>query len=517
MARKPKVSKEQIQKIREAAESDLWFFARLVCPNRLYGDIHKELMEWWTRPSAKDHQLVLMPREHMKSHCAAVRAAWDLTRDPSTTILYVSATADLAEKQLYAIKNIILSDVYQRYWPEMVNREELRRTRWTVSEIIVDHPKRKYEGVRDPSIRAVGLTANITGAHADRVYLDDIVVPNNAYTEEGRGKVEQMYSQLASIENTGASEVVVGTRYHPNDIYAKMIEMKEDLFNEEGEWIGEDHVYEVFKREVEHQGVFIWPRDMRNDGKFFGFDTRELQRKKAKYLDTTQFYAQYYNEPNDPGSQKIDRSCFQYYDPAFLYQEGGYWMFKRKRLNVFAAMDFAYSYNRGADFTAIVVIGINADKEILVLDIDRFKTDRIKEYFDHLLSLHSKWGFRKIRCETSVAQKVLVRELKESYIKPNGLLISVDEFTPTRHEGSKEERIAATLEPRYHNLQMWHYKGGLCTLLEEELMLARPPHDDIKDALTAAIDIAVPPAMRSGKKKQGNVIYHSRFGGVRMT
>ena len=75
--------------------------------------------------------------------------------------------------------------------------------------------------------------------------------------------------------------------------------------------------------------------------------------------------------------------------------------------------------------------------------------------------------------------------------------------------------MQATLEPRYENKQMWHYKGGNCQVLEEELVLAHPPHDDVMDALTAAIDVAVAPSARSSKiKKKGNVVYHNRFGGV---
>jgi hypothetical protein len=93
----------------------------------------------------------------------------------------------------------------------------------------------------------------------------------------------------------------------------------------------------------------------------------------------------------------------------------------------------------------------------------------------------------------------------------------VDEHRPTRHEGSKEERIASTLEPKYDNLQVWHYKGGNIQALEEELVLQKPPHDDCKDALTAAMDICVAPmrVKTTTPRSAGNVIYHNRFGGVR--
>lgn len=506
---------KKVASIREKAEGNLAYFAHLVNPHRMYGDIHLELFDWWTRHTAKDCQLVLLPRDHQKSHCAAVRCAWELTKNPAATILYVSATSDLAEKQLYAIKQIITSPTYRKYWPDMIKVEEGKRERWTTTEIIVDHPYRTKEAVRDPSIKAAGLTTNITGFHATDVYLDDLVVPDNAYTEEGRKKVESLYSQLASIETTGAVEVVVGTRYHPRDLYKTLVEMQEETYDDEGEMIELEKVYEVFQRVVEKEGEFLWPRAQRaSDGKPFGFDNRELARKRAKYIDRTQFYAQYYNDPNDPSMDRIDRTKFQHYDQKFLTYSSGSWYINQKRLNLFASVDFAYTLSRRADYTAIVVIGITSDKNIYVLEIDRFKSDKIKVYYDHIFELHKKWGFRKIRAEVTAAQSVIVNDLKVNYIIPHGLALSVDEFRPTRVQGSKEERISAILEPRYDNQIMWHYKGGYCTALEEELILSNPPHDDIKDALAAAVDIAIPPAHRA-RKKNTTVLYHPRFGGVR--
>jgi hypothetical protein len=71
------------------------------------------------------------------------------------------------------------------------------------------------------------------------------------------------------------------------------------------------------------------------------------------------------------------------------------------------------------------------------------------------------------------------------------------------------------LEPRYDNMAMWHYRGGHCQTLEEELVASHPPHDDIKDALTSAIEISIPPKrMGYMKTAHNNVISHSRFGGV---
>ena len=501
--------------IRQTAEQDLLAFIRLVAPHLLTGAIHEEMIQWWTRSEAKQNQLVLLPRGHMKSKLAALRTAWWITKHPETTILYVSATADLAEKQLYAIKHIIDSPIYKRYWPEMIDKEEGKRERWAVAEIAVDHPQRKAEGIRDATCKAVGLTSNTTGFHADVVVLDDIVVPGNAYTEDGRDKVAAAYSQLASIENPGAYEWVVGTRYHPKDIYDTMVNMKETVYTPDGDVESEEEVYELFQRVVETDGEFLWPKKTRTDGKAFGFDERELARIRAKYVDYTQFFAQYYNNPNSPETARIGVEHFQYYDRSTLNNKEGDWYINDRRLNVYASIDFAFSLRKQADYSAVVTIGVDYNGNFYVLDIDRFKTDKIVDYYSHILKAWQKWGFRKLRAEVTVAQQTIVKELKDSYLKPNGIALSIDEFRPTRSLGAKEERVGAVLEPKYHNLQMWHYKGGNCQTLEEELVMSHPPHDDCKDALANAIDLAVIPKRRGAAFNLGkNIVTHSRFGGV---
>jgi hypothetical protein len=510
--------KDQADEIRFRAENDLEAFIRLVAPKQVLGAVHVELIRWMTRKNRKDHQLVLLPRDHQKSRMIAYRAAWEITRRPDIRILYISATANLAEKQLKFIKDILTSPIYKRYWPEMVHPDEGKREKWTNSEMSIDHPKRKEEGVRDPTVFTGGLTTGLTGLHCDVAILDDTVVFENAYTNEGRDKVLSQYSLLASIEGAGSEEWVVGTRYHPKDLYGELISMAEPIFNDDGEEIGDESVYEVFKREVEDvgdgSGTFLWPKQMRSDGKWFGFDRKEWERKRAKYLDRSQFRAQYYNDPNDVTDAPISRDLFQYYEKKWLTRQGGRWYFKGQRLNVFASIDFAYSRSVRADYTALVVIGIDSASNIYVLDIGRIKTDRISDYYDLIIEKHIYWDFRKLRAEVNAAQQAIVKELKYSYLIPNGIALSVEENKPSRQDGSKEERIEAILNHRYEDGTIWHYMGGECQNLEEELVLRKPPHDDIKDALAAVIEIAVPPLSSHKTATPTNVISHPRFGGI---
>lgn len=508
--------------IRLAAESDLEAFIKLVHPQRLLGSVHKELIRWWTRQDAKSHQMTLLPRDHMKSALIAFRVAWEITKDPTIRVLYISSTANLAEKQLGFIKQILTSPIYRKYWPDMVEDDVGKREKWTNSEISIDHPLRKKEAVRDPTVFTGGLTTSLTGLHCDIAVLDDVVVQENAYTEDGREKVRTQYSLLSSIEGADAREWVVGTRYHPKDLYQDLIEKQVELYDDTGELISEEALYELFERRVEDvgdgTGQFLWPRQQRYDGKWFGFDQSILARKRAQYLDKTQFRAQYYNDPNDSSSAAISPDYFQYYDRARLSRNGGRWFYAGSRINVFAAVDFAYSIRLKSDYTAIVVVGVDHKSNIYILDIDRFKTNLISDYFQRILTLHQKWDFRKIRCEVTSAQQIIVKDLKENYIRPFGLALAVEEHKPTRHEGTKEERLEATLQPKYANRQMWHYHGGNCQILEEELVLQNPPHDDVKDALASVIGIIQPPSTAASNQVselwQQRGVINSRFGGI---
>ena len=122
--------KQALEDLRSKCESDLWTFAQIIEPHRVYGEIHEEMFKWW-QYKAGENSLVLLPRDHQKSHCMAVLAAWLITCDPSITILYISATSYLAQQQLRDIKNIMTSKLYRTMWPEMIRKEEGQREKWT--------------------------------------------------------------------------------------------------------------------------------------------------------------------------------------------------------------------------------------------------------------------------------------------------------------------------------------------------------------------------------------------------
>ena len=182
-----------------------------------------------------------------------------------------------------------------------------------------------------------------------------------------------------------------------------------------------------------------------------------------------------------------------------------------QKLFVYAAMDFAYSLGEKSDSTVIAVVGVDALKNRYILDLDRFKTDKILEYVGHIINAYGKWSMKKLRAEVTAAQSVIVRQIKEM-LSARGVSLAIEENRPMK---DKDERINSVLQPLYEDRRIWHYKGGNCELLEYELKNTRPEHDDIKNAVSDAIEIAVPPMSSTYVNRNVRIpTAIGRFGGA---
>lgn len=501
---------ERQLEIRNLAMADLRAFVGLVAPYRALGHCHHDMMKFLMEDTS--HQLIIWPRGHQKSTMVAFWAAWWLMKNPDTTIILASSTADLAEKQLGFIKDSIYdTEVFRKYWPELCHPEEGKRTTWKVDEICVDHPLRAQNGIRDPSIKTAGMGKTLTGFHGDVVILDDIVTDENAYTKTERDKVKRWASLLVSILNPGGIVKAVGTRYHPQDLYDEMTNMTEPIYDELGNEIDETSIYVYSQKVVEVDNQFLWPRQKGPDNKFYGFNPSILAKIRGQYIDKAQFFAQYYNDPNDPENKRIEN--FNYYEREQVKLFERRWTYNGSPLNVYAAIDFAASITEKADYTAIVVVGVDYDHNVYVLDIDRFKTIKISEMASRLEKLFDKWRWIRLRAETNAQQGLIVEQIKD-FNRKRGVYYNVETVNQVMN---KEIRIMTNLEPRYAEGAIHHFRGGLCQVLEDELMSTKPAHDDVSDALASVMEIATAPNRNRylQDNKVANITYHPKWGGVR--
>lgn len=527
-----------LDEIREQCEQSLYFYAQVMFPKRYFGDVHEEMFMFFERSlkdamekGEGDNAAALIPRDCQKSFCIAVACSWAITKYPWFTVTYVSSNPTLAERQLTVIKNIFKSAEHRDLWPEMLNYE-LGRTKewehkptgtWTKTEIAVDHPDRP-SSEKDPTVAATSAKSTNTGAHYKMCIFDDLVTNENYRSAAEREDIREVYQSYASIATTGSIKWMVGTRYGANDLYADLKEKEYEVFDDEGNVVETKPLWKWFERVIEDSrlkdgtGTYIWPRQQMEDGSWYGFNQTELSKKKSEAFNLELFFAQYYNDPDAATVDKISKDCFQYLQPNKLEQRQGKWFYGTKELKIACGMDLAFSEGSGPkrvkrDHTAIAVIAWDADGYLYILDLQRFQTDRAEVYYDKLIELHLYWDFREVGIETNAGGKVVANFIQDE-IRRAGHTLVVKHKPKNQVQGSKEERNDQLFGPLYRNKSVYHSKGGYTRLLEEELTLSRPPHDDLKDAIWIAVSESKRPSKPkfSTNRQERNVVNaQSRF------
>ena len=94
----------------------------------------------------------------------------------------------------------------------------------------------------------------------------------------------------------------------------------------------------------------------------------------------------------------------------------------------------------------------------------------------------------------------------------SGIRIPIDYYLPPNTE-AKAVRINGILEPLYQAKAIWHYRGGNCQILEDELVSTEPLNDDTKDAWAMCVGIMEQPMVRRSSTRKV-VKFHPRFGGI---
>ena len=498
--------------IRKECEDSLYTYAQIMFPNRYFGDVHRNMFMFFQTSLEQamltgegDNAAALIPRDHQKSFCIAVACSWAITKFPWFTVTYVSSNPTLSQRQLTVIKNIFKSDAHRELWPSMLNYQIHQRSKdyehkplgtWTINEIAVDHPDRPMSE-KDPTVAATSAKSTNTGAHYKMCIFDDLVTNENYASASEREAIKEVYQSYASIATTGSIKWMVGTRYGDNDLYSELQEKEYEVFDDEGNCTETRPLWKWFLEVVENSkskdgsGTFIWPRQQMPDGSWYGFNRTELSKKRSEAFNLVLYYSQYYNDPNAASVDKITPDCFMYIQPNMLEERQGRWFYGSKELKIFCGMDLAFTEGNNArkvkrDFTAIAVIAWDIDGYLYVLDLQRFQTDRAEVYYQKAIELHQYWGFRDITVETNAGGNVIANFIQDE-VRKAGQTLVVKHQTKNQREGTKEERNAQLFEPLYRAKSVYHTKGGYTRLLEEELRLSKPPHDDLKDALWIAV------------------------------
>ncbi len=201
-----------------------------------------------------------MPPQHGKSELTSRRLpAYLFGKEPDLRIIGCSYGSDLAVKFCRDVQRIIDSDEYRAIFPDVclsgknIKTSSLGNYKRTSDEFEIVNHKGSY--------LAAGVGNGITGNPCDVGLIDD---PIKGYVEANsptvRKNVWGWYStDFDSRKHNDSRELITQTRWHPEDLSGKVIE----LLNDNKDWeivkleaIKTQHFFDADKRAI---GGALWP------------------------------------------------------------------------------------------------------------------------------------------------------------------------------------------------------------------------------------------------------------------
>ncbi|MGE5515313.1 MAG: phage terminase large subunit [Bacteroidota bacterium] len=261
---------------------------------------HHLRMARWLAARWRGHQremLLMAFRSSGKSTIVGLFCAWVLMLDPDLRIMILAADFALAKKMVRNVKRII-----ERH-PLTQGLKPKRREHWASDQFTVNRPGE----LRDPSMVAKGIGANITGSRAEIIICDDVEVPNTCDTAPKRVDLRERLGEIDYVLVPGGAQLYVGTPHSFYTIYAAepRLEMGE----------GRPFLDGFARLEIplmDASGASAWPERFPPD-KIAGIRRRTGPNK---------FDSQMMLKPVNIADGRLDPDRLRLYDGELVYAEG---------------------------------------------------------------------------------------------------------------------------------------------------------------------------------------------------
>lgn len=468
--------------LQKKGKENLFIFNQLVLEvekgKQNLAPFHKELCTF-VQDDTHKKKLILIPRGHLKSTLITIGySLYRIVNDPNIRILIMSSTWQIAVDFLTEIKNSLQrSEVIAELYPEIRQAVD-NNVEWAQDRITI---KRQDSNIKGPTVWAAGVEGNLTGSHPDLIILDDVVSRDNVTTPEQIDKVKLRYKDALDLLEPGGQLIVIGTRWTESDLYNWMMDKDNQIIQ------GYDvMVRKAYEGDLETGEGFkaLWGE------KFTQEELLSRLRGKGWY----EFSAQYQNDPIPDKDATFQKEWIQQYDKEDI---------RGKELTKVLTIDPAISLEKSADYTAMIVSGIDTFGNIFVLDMVRERLTP-SQLIEQVFQLNEVWHPTSVGIETVAYQKAIAYSLREEMAKRRRFLPIV-ELKP--QERSKDLRIKG-LQPQYSSMKIFHPRGHKLTpFLEAELAsFPRGVHDDMIDAFSYALDLLFPPR-RKVTRYQNEYLY----------
>lgn len=150
----------------------------------------------------------------------------------------------------------------------------------------------------------------------------------------------------------------------------------------------------------------------------------------------------------------------------------------------FAAADFAISESERADYTVMIVVGMDSAGIISVVDVRRGRWDA-DEIIKELLSIQKRYKPEVFTFETEKIDKAIGPSLNRN-MQRTGLYININKIAPTKSKTTRGRSMQSIMRAggvRFDEYADW-YKGLLAELMTITPAGPKGKHDDMFDAFS---------------------------------
>ena len=446
--------------------------------NRLQGlttpDLHLEIAGWledaWRRG---DERLLLMVfRDAGKSTLVGLFCTWLLSVDPNLRILVVAAEHGLATKMVRNVRGVL-----ERH-PLAKALLDPAPGSWASDQLTVRRPRE----LRDPSMLARGLGANLTGARADLVICDDVEVPNTADTAAKRDDLRRRLAELSFVLVPGGLQLCIGTPHARDTIYA----------DPEGHEPENRPFLADYRRLVlpilDGQGHSRWPER---------FPRRKVQALERE-VGPLRFRAQMMLEPVDLREVRLDPSRLEPFDGELEVTTANrrlrYTIEGRELSTVNCWWDPAFGSPSGGDASVVAVVFADHAGGFWCTDLVYLhhdpalagEVDEATQLCRQVVAIARKNRCPAITLETNGIGRFLPNLLRQT-VKRAGVPILIREHTATRN---KDRRIVEAFDPVLAARSLHVHRRVLETPFVQEMRDFQPGahnRDDGLDAVAACL------------------------------
>ena len=170
-------------------------------------------------PASPKRLLINVPPEHAKSTVITVNyCVYRIAMDPNIKITIVSKTQERAKEYLYSIKQRLSHERWakmQAVYGSAGGWKEDADT-WKADRIYLSRDSTE----KDPTVQALGIGGQITGARSNLIILDDVVTTSNAH--EWEKQLLWLQRDVVTRLGDAGKLLIVGTRIASNDLYREI-------------------------------------------------------------------------------------------------------------------------------------------------------------------------------------------------------------------------------------------------------------------------------------------------------